>query len=254
MKKNSLIFILMLTYLGCSNKHNSEILVIKNKCIPFSYDNFQSKFDSHNLFEDSIETVVVNKPKASYRVIQFNDGISITMINENAINEIPVNLELRNFSANERNIIEIGNNKFCIDSLVLGKTFDNNSPSIVNSISGVYKFYLQNNKFIVFYLQDLVNPISFPSTLIMLFDISVQSEIKYIPIGFQACDNINCFDDFNNDGNLDFYYWDFNSDSLFLYNIQNSTLKKSNYYLKMSQDEGGFNICKEHSNWPKIYK
>jgi hypothetical protein len=253
MKKILLIFVYLILYLGCSNKRNSENLHVKDKCTPFSYDRFQSKFVSHNLLENTIIKKVFNKTKASYRVIQIDNSISITMINENSINDMPINIGLNNFSINERNIINIGENKYCIDSLVLGNDFNNNSPSIINSISGVYKLNLQNNKNIAFFLQDLVNPITNPRTLIMLFDISTQSDIKYISIGFQASENINCFSDINNDGRLDLYYWDFDSDSLFLCQIEESRFQKSNYYLKINPDVAGFNVCKEDSNWPNTF-
>jgi hypothetical protein len=221
----------------------------QKSCINFDYTILKSVIDTHNLLNNSTISII-NYDNLSYRVIKIDNNISIKLLNENFINETPINISLSGINCSQRNSIFIKDKIFCIDSLFLEKEFNFDSPTIVNTIIGVYKFNIKESDFLAFYFQDLINSSTNVNTLIMLFDITNEANIKYIPIGFQSSENIYCFDDYNNDGNLDYYAWFDYSDSLFLFKYDEGHFHKSEYFLKINYDHN-FEVCKEDSKWIK---
>jgi hypothetical protein len=250
MKQKIILFIFIVFNFSytCKYKNIGNQEISNLNCIPFNHNFGNVKGQSILSRLAKLDTFVING--VSYKNIVMNDTISIQMLNQNSIDEIPINISLKDFKSFQRNTISILNQRYCIDSLVLGKEFNTKSPSIVNYISNIYKFKINESEFIACYFQDLINPTTFGNFLILLFEIT-SNRVKYIPVGFQASDELKCFDNLDNSGELIFYKWSFESDTLFMYNFENGMFLKSEYFLKINQDTIGYKVCKNESKWIK---
>lgn len=146
-----------------------------------------------------------------------------------------------------RDAVEIHGVKFNIDSLYYGKKFNHKDPYIFSSLVNVVKFNFSNQRYIAFFIQDLSNPVSFPNTLILLFNISDVKNIFCIPIDFQASEDLKCFNDFDNDGVLDYADWKQGYDyqkKLYRYKLINNRkfLIQKKDFIVIEENESGYLI------------
>lgn len=105
-----------------------------------------------------------------------------------------------------RDAVELHGVTFKIDSLFYANDYSKEEYFFASLIN-IGEFIFNRRSYIAFFIQDIAYPASLPNTLILLFDVSDKSNILYIPIGFQASEDLKCFNDFNNDSILDFAKW-----------------------------------------------
>jgi hypothetical protein len=154
----------------------------------------------------------------------------------------------------QRDAIEIYGLKFNIDSLYYGRKYNYKKPYIFSSLVNVIKFNFKNRKYIAFFIQDLYNPVNLPNTLILLFDISEIKNVICIPIGFQASEDLKCFNDFDNDGILDYADWKQGYDyrkRLYLYKLDKNKkfVIQKKHFVIIEEDVSGYYINSNESNW-----
>lgn len=152
-----------------------------------------------------------------------------------------------------RDEIELYGVKYKIDSLYYGNDYFK-KPYVFSSLVNVGRFIFNKHSYIAFFIQDISNPITFPNTLILLFDISDKNKISYIPIGFQASEDLKCFNDFNNDGILDFAKWTQGYDyieCLYRYelNDKNKFVPKKTDFVFIKEKQDGYYIDIIKSKW-----
>lgn len=153
-----------------------------------------------------------------------------------------------------RNVIQLFDNVYKIDSLFYLEKFNSDSPIIANSFLSAYEFNFYSKKFIAFYFQDLSYSVTFPNSVVLMFDITDPVRVKYIYVGKQAAENLNCFGDFDNNGVLDYAKWSFGYDfvdSIKCYQLVNEKfiLTEPKKYLKVEQFDRDYIVCKSKSNW-----
>ena len=154
----------------------------------------------------------------------------------------------------QRDAIEIYGFKFSIDSLYYGRKYNYKKPYIFSSLVNVAKFNFKNRRYIAFFIQDLSNPVTLPNTLAFLFDISEIKNVFCIPIGFQASEDLKCFNDFDNDGVLDYADWKQGYDyqkRLYRYKLDKNkkfVMQKKDFVI-IEEDSSGYYINSKESNW-----
>ena len=154
----------------------------------------------------------------------------------------------------QRDAIEIQGFKFNIDSLYYGRKYNYKKPYVFSSLVRVAKFNFKNHKYVSFYIQDLSNPVTLPNTLVLLFDISDTKNILCIPIGFQASEDLKCFNDFDNDGVLDYADWKQGYDyqkRLYRYKLDknNRFVIQKKDFVVIEENASGYYINSKESNW-----
>jgi hypothetical protein len=153
-----------------------------------------------------------------------------------------------------RDAIEFDGKIFKIDSLLSGKNYINQLQMLTGLIN-VAKFSFNKSNYIAFFVQDYSNPVTEPNTDLLLFEITNLKQIKYIPIPFQASEDLKCINDFNEDGVLDIAIWSFGYnfvDSLVRFELVGDSkfvLTKKDHVKIEARDRGYFvNVGK--SSWP----
>jgi len=159
-----------------------------------------------------------------------------------------------NAQVKQRDAVELEGHKYNIDSLYYGRRYNYKKPYIFSSLVNVAKFNFNNQKYIAFYIQDLSNPVTLPNTLILLFDISDLKNIFCISLGFQASEDLKCFNDFDKDGFLDYADWRQGYDyqkKLYRYKLNNKRrfiIEKKDFVV-IEEDVSGYYINFKESNW-----
>jgi hypothetical protein len=159
-----------------------------------------------------------------------------------------------NAQIKQRDAIEIHGFKFNIDSLYYGLKYNYKKPYIFSSLANVAKFNFKTQKYVAFFIQDLYNPVTLPNTLVLLFDITDVKNIICIPVGFQASEDLKCFNDFDNDGVLDYAGWKHGYDyqkKLYRYKLNKNNrfvIQKKDFVI-IEENASGYNINPKESNW-----
>lgn len=246
--KTYFITILLTMALFCHNKDVSS----PNEKIPFSYT---------LLSTDTLACEYINLSTSKVK-----SATDINVGNSQRINLQKFELDSasriffhkHNFSGLDkvtkyRDAVELYGKKFKIDSLIYGKDYMKN-PYIFASLINVAKFSFNKSDYTAFFIQDISNPVTSPNTMLLLFDVTDKNKIVYIPIGFQASEDLKCINDFNKDGVLDFAKWsqgyDFQS-HLYRYELSSNhklTLKKQDY-VAIVEDTDGYYVDVKNSNW-----
>jgi hypothetical protein len=151
-----------------------------------------------------------------------------------------------------RHVIEINHSRFLIDKLWYGNRFKKEtSQPIFIGIDGCYYFSFNHRKYVAFFINDLY----FPTTsdinkILLLFDVSERQKPELITIERQACHNLDCFGDFDNDRQLDYASWNTHNNVLHCYSLADGKLKRrKNYYLFINNKKGDYWIEKSKSRW-----
>ena len=151
-----------------------------------------------------------------------------------------------------RDAVELYGRKFKIDSLVFGKRYYD-KPYIFSSLVNIGKLHFNQHDYIAFFIQDISNPVSSPNTLILLFDVTDTIKIRYIPIGFQASEDMQCFNDFNKDGILDYAEWTTGyafEKRLYRYElVNNEFIIKKEDFIVIDEKHDGYFIDVDSSKW-----
>lgn len=242
MKLRLIYFICLLSYITKSNAQNkpkAELL--------FEYSILSKKtIQGENLFSNGL--VLVDSTE-----IQKHDSI-INNVFTYKINTSKVNIKICGGWSRRywyRHSIEIENSTFLLDSLWYGNAFTKDSKPIFISLEGCYYFKFDNKKYLVLFISDLY----FPTTsdinkILLLFDVSEKQNPKFLRIEQQACNNLNCFGDFNNDNQLDYASWNTHSNRLYCYSLVEGRFRlKKNYFLFIKAKDGGYWISKDQSRW-----
>ncbi|WP_433831146.1 hypothetical protein [Flavobacterium anhuiense] len=251
MKRISLLVLLFVSSLNFGQNLNSSELD-KSNSVLFSYS---------LLAKDSLrcDYIDLNNAKQIYsKVIDSSSHGVITeqkIMLDDAESIFYYKLNFANSDAQikKRDAIEIQGHKFNIDSLYYGRKFNRKMPYIFSSLVNVIKFNFNKQKYIAFYIQDVSNPVTLPNTLILLFDISDLKDIFCYSLDFQASEDLKCFNDFDNDGFLDFADWKQGYDyqkKLFRYKLINRkfVLQKKDFVI-IEENSSGYYINSKLSNW-----
>lgn len=230
--------------------HNKDAASIEK--VPFSYSLLSS---------DTLDCEYLNLSTSKVKLsteINIGNSQKITLQKFELDSESRFFFHKHNFSGVDkvskyRDAVELYGKKLKIDSLIYGKDYMKN-PYIFASLINVAKFSFKKSDYIAFFIQDISNPITSPNTLLLLFDVTNKNKILYIPIGFQASEDLKCINDFNKDGVLDFAKWSQGYDfqkHLYRYELSSNhklTLKKEDYIAIIEETDGYF-VDVENSNW-----
>lgn len=244
-------FIWCLCAISLSNCQHWQSSPAKNQndCVFFDYELLTSYkvAGSEIIVEDSIALSLWETKDFYARKVTLDPkrNIHVTFFDQ---------LEGAKPAVDSRNVIQLFDNVYKIDSLFFLENFNSDSPAIVNTIGSVYEFNFYSKKLIAFYFQDLSYPITFPNCLILMFDITDPVRVKYIYVGKQASENLNCFGDFDNNGVLDYAKWTFGRDfvdTVKCYQLVNDEfiLTEPKKYLKVDRLERAHIVCKSKSDW-----
>jgi len=244
-------FIWYYCIISLSSCQNWQPSPAKNQtdCVFFDYDLLTSYkvAGSEIIVEDSIALSLWETKDFSARKVTLDPkrNIHITFFDQ---------LEGAKPAIDPRNVIQLFDNVYKIDSLFFLENFNSDSPAIVNTLGSVYEFNFYSKKLIAFYFQNLSYSITFPNSLILMFDITDSVRVKYIYVGMQASENLNCFGDFDNNGVLDYAKWSYGYDfvdSIKCYQLENEKfiLTQPEKHLKVEQFERGYIVCKSKSDW-----
>lgn len=224
-------------------------IIHEQKNIRFSYD---------VLAKDSIQCEYLDLGLAEVKYSQLIDSgeLGIVTMQKIAVDK-EINYYKYNFANTEkqlraRDAIEIRGTKFNIDSLYYGKQYDYKKPYMFTSLVNISKFNFSHRDYIAFFIQDISNPVTLPNTLILLFDIT-EKDIINIPVGFQASEDLKCFNDFNKDGILDFANWQQGYDfkkRLYRYELKDNKFTKNKHdYVTINEEVDDYYIDSKNSCW-----
>lgn len=216
------------------------------------------RFSYEILARDSLKCqyIDLSLAKIEYsKVIDSSDEGVVTMqkiVLDDGINYYKYNFANTEKQLKVRDAIEIKGVKFNIDSLYYEKQYDYKKPYIFSSIVNISKFEFGSRNYIAFFVQDISNPVTLPNSLVLLFDITEKRVIS-IPVGFQASEDLKCFNDFNSDGILDFAHWQQGYDfqkRLVRYELKNNkfVIKKQDF-IQIYEKEDGYYVDVKNSNW-----
>lgn len=133
--------------------------------------------------------------------------------------------------------IHIGKKRFILDSLFYGKEYEKYESIVTDvNIFGVFKIYeitYKNKNYILAYTGYMGGNNSLINIKPLVFILNA-SEAIFVDFGevYQSTLSPLCFDDFNDDGELDYINWSyFSSLSADFYLLTNNGIKKTPFYL-----------------------
>lgn len=156
----------------------------------------------------------------------------------------------------QRDYITYRGRKILIDSLF----WKDNLPTdntFMTLFDNMYKFTLSKHTYLALFAWDGRKSTSRPNFLVLLIDYSNPDEISFPLVDYQASEDINCFGDFNSDGELDYIKWGVGweyCDTVFSYSLINGvfTLDKEHYVtIDKEVAIGEYEIDFRKSHWWK---
>ena len=255
MKSFFLFGLLFITNLNFSQNINVKVLKTKElDTIWFSYsllakdilkckyfDLTKSKLQYSKVVDSSFHGVITEQK------FLLDDSLKMYYYKHNFANSTA---QVRN-----RDAVEIHGLKFNIDSLYYDKKFNRRMPYIYSSLINVGNFNFNSQSYIAFFIQDLSNPMTLPNTMILLFNITDDKNIFCIPVDFQSSEDLKCFNDFDNDGVLDYACWRHGYDyqkKMYRYKLSRSKkfIIQKNDFVVIDENPSGYLINPEMSHWP----
>jgi len=245
--KTHLIGILLVITMFCQNRNIASENEIRFSYTLLSKDTLACEYINLSKLElNSTTSINVNKDeKIINQKFEVDRGSQIYFYKNNfsGVDKLTKN----------RDAVELYGRKMKIDSLYYGKEYFK-KPYIFASLINVAKFSFKNKNYVAFFIQDLSNPVTSPNTLLLLFDVTNKNDFVYIPIGFQASEDLKCINDFNKDGILDFAKWtqgyDFQK-HLYRYELNNNSkfIIKKGDYMTIDEKVDGYYVDIQKSNW-----
>lgn len=235
MNKSLLVFAILVFLFSCSrNKtiENCDFLTVDAKVI-YNVLN-RNPIPDYTVYESrSLDDLIIGKD--TFNVLMVNPDLNILSYYRRGFIENKPTREQRDY-------LTIKEKKILIDSLFFG----NRLPDDYWFMTYFYKSYIfdfNNKKFCALFSENTFANTTLPNTILLLLDITRMDDIKILLSEYQACGDINCFGDINQDNELDYIQWSQGmefADTVYIYSLNNKTNifeKNKNVFVKVLESE-----------------
>lgn len=251
----ALFFILL--SLNCSQatknkKVTSEEKADVKRMIPFSYSILSKQpleYSQYNIHNPIQKTLYRNGEPyfMSQTIIDAELGIAMYSFGHQKPDS-----SATPYLSHDRDYLQVGNVQYMFDkmfqemlNLEKYNAFEKRLYFLVNACS----FSFNDRKYVVAFVNGAHNS-NYPNCLTMLFDMTVKEKPELILCEYQASSMVDCFGDFNQDGNLDYAYREQLGNKLICKTLKNGSFEEvKGYYLTIVDSPHEPKIDLNKSKW-----